>query len=145
MLQGWTPVHLSRNNRERNRTLMHLWTYSGEPYWITQQWVLFHTVKLSLAVVKQRSMVKGTMGDRKASPPLLKNTFLSCDGSSPYLKVIKLITHGFSIDWCPKISQSWDRDGSSAITTASSNIWSTPKGSSRSRSLMTVDQALSRP
>lgn len=29
------------------------------PYWTRQQWVLFHTVKLSLAVVKQRSMVKG--------------------------------------------------------------------------------------
>ena len=58
--QGWTPVHRYPDNREAHRTLMHLWTYSGRPYWMRQQRVLFHTVNLSCAVVKPRSMVKGT-------------------------------------------------------------------------------------
>lgn len=31
MLPGWTPVHVIWNNRERHRSLMRLWTYSGEP------------------------------------------------------------------------------------------------------------------
>lgn len=35
------------------------------PYWIRQQYVLFHTVKLSLAVVKRRSMVKGKMREQE--------------------------------------------------------------------------------
>lgn len=40
---------------------MHLLTYSGRPYWKTQQLVLFHTVKLSGPVVKRRSMAKGKL------------------------------------------------------------------------------------
>lgn len=69
ILQHWRVERQfteSLNNRERHRTLMRLWTYSEKPYWIRQQWVLFHTVNLSVAAVKQRSMVKGKMreGDR---------------------------------------------------------------------------------
>lgn len=72
----------SQNKRERHRTLMHLWTYSGKPYWIRQQWVLFHTVKLSLAVVKRWSMVKGKWREEKK---LDKNEQLQDFNRSKYL------------------------------------------------------------
>lgn len=50
-----------RSSGERNKTLMHLLTYSGMAYWKRQQLVLFHTVKLSGPVVKRWSMAKGKL------------------------------------------------------------------------------------
>lgn len=122
MLQGWTQVHLSRNNSGRNRTLMPLWTYSGKPYWVPQQWVLFHTVKLSLVVVKHRSMVKGMMRATKACTAQLWNT----------LYPIVYYDYNRKIDMNSAFIDSFFRKSctsqeSSAIITASSNIWSTPQ------------------
>lgn len=153
---------------------MHLWTYSGKPYWITQQWVLFHTVKLSLAVVKHRSMVKGMLREGKARFDCFPRIYISIYKSVKivpnftwiffsylffffffFLQTINTYVYSNSVKNNEHIQQflnpslflilTWAGNGSAAITTASSNIWSTPNGSSHSRSLMMVDQALSWP
>ena len=53
--------HPERRGETRDSNAMHLLTYSRRPYWKTQQLALFHTVKLSGAVVKWRSMAKGKL------------------------------------------------------------------------------------